>query len=41
MNTLISGTPIPLVSVFIAIFRLGTVCNFGVLTGTEQQMIVP
>ncbi len=37
----VQGTPIPLISVFIAIFRLDTICRFCELTGTEQQMIVP
>ena len=37
----VQGTPIPLISVFIAIFRLDTICRFCELAGTEQQMIVP
>ena len=37
----VQGTPIPLISVFIAPFCFGTVCNFNVFTGIEQQMIVP
>ena len=37
----VQGTPIPLISVFIAIFRLDTIGRFCELVGTEQQMIVP
>ena len=37
----VQGTPIPLINVFIAPFCFGTVCNLDVLTGMEQQMIVP
>ena len=36
----VQGTPIPLISVFIAIFRLDTICRFRELAGTEQQMTV-
>ena len=37
----VQGTPIPLISVFIAPSCFGTVCNFNVFTEIEQQMIVP
>ena len=37
----VQGTPIPLISVFIAIFRLDTICIFFELAEKEQQMIVP
>ena len=37
----VQGTPIPLISVFIAIFRLDTIYRFFELAGMEQQMIVP
>ena len=37
----VQGTPIPLVNVFIAIFRLDTICRFCELARIEQQMIVP
>ncbi|MDD7655488.1 MAG: hypothetical protein PUJ23_01685, partial [Veillonellaceae bacterium] len=37
----VQGTPIPLISVFIAPSCFGTICNFNVFTRMEQQMIVP
>ena len=37
----VQGTPIPLISVFIAIFRLDTICRFCELAEKEQQVIVP
>ena len=37
----VQGTPIPLISVFIASFCFGTIRNFDVFTEMEQQMIVP
>ena len=37
----VQSTPIPLISVIIAIFRLDTICRLLELAGMEQQMIVP